>query len=342
MSIPSRGRMIMPWREGSFVPSTLFGFIWRTSGRHQPWIGAIAVVVLLLGTAPLEIQRRVINDAFKRSSLQQIALLVLVYVLIVLVLGLLKLGLNLYRNWVSERAVRALRNAVFAGTGGRSGDQEQIEGVQLSVILEEAEPVGGFVGASLTQPLQQAGLLASVTGYLIYLQPWMALIIAAVLIPQMAFVAPIQAAINQRVMQRIGVLRDMSRGIVSAAGAIDPDESQHGRISEVFGLNMSIYRLKFTMNFLTNLTAHLGTAAVLGLGGYFVIAGQTEVGTVVAFLSGLGQILDPWDELVTWYRDMRATQVKYGLLQKASQMGALAWVPQLDENCLVAAGLRSQ
>jgi hypothetical protein len=39
---------------------------------------------------------------------------------------------------------------------------------------------------------------------------------------------------------------------------------------------------------------------------------------------------------------MRASQVKYGLLQKASQMGALAWVPQLDENCLVAAGLRSQ
>jgi ABC-type bacteriocin/lantibiotic exporter with double-glycine peptidase domain len=100
---------------------------------------------------------------------------------------------------------------------------------------------------------------------------------------------------------------------------------------------MSIYRLKFTMNFLTNLTVHLGTAAVLGLGGYFVIVGQTEVGTVVAFLSGLSQVLDPWDELVTWYRDMRATQVKYGLLQKASQIGALDWLPALDKAPRLAA-----
>jgi ABC-type multidrug transport system fused ATPase/permease subunit len=316
------------------VPASLFGFVWRISGRHQPWLAAVTVLVFLLGTVPLEIQRRIVNDAFKQSSIEQIVTLVIVYVLVILALGLLKLGLNLYRNWVSESAVRTLRNAVFCRPPGPSSERKWVEGVQLSVILEEAEPVGGFVGASLSQPLQQAGLLITVTAYLIYLQPWMALIIAGVLIPQIIVVATLQAAVNRRVSRRIGVLREMSRGIVTAEGAIDLDHSQHDRIGTVFGLNMSIYKLKFVMNFLTNLTAHLGTAAVLGLGGYLVVVGQTEVGTVVAFLSGLRQVLDPWDELVTWYRDMRATQIKYALLQAASEIGAMAWQPTSDEQAV--------
>jgi hypothetical protein len=63
--------------EDRAVPPSLFGFVWRISGRHQPWIAAVAVLVFLLGTAPLEIQRRLVNDAFRRSSLDGIVVLVL-------------------------------------------------------------------------------------------------------------------------------------------------------------------------------------------------------------------------------------------------------------------------
>jgi hypothetical protein len=46
----------------------------------------------------------------------------------------------------------------------------------MSIILTEAEPVGGFVGVSLSEPLMQAGTLATVFVYMIVLQPWMALL----------------------------------------------------------------------------------------------------------------------------------------------------------------------
>ena len=60
-----------------------------------------------------------------------------------------------------------------------------------------------------------------------------------------------------------------------------------------------------------NLMHHLGICAILVLGGYWIIQGRTEVGTVVAFLSGLTQLNDPWGDLVNWYRDLRVTQTKY-------------------------------
>ena len=65
---------------------------------------------------------------------------------------------------------------------------------------------------------------------------------------------------------------------------------------------------------------HLGLAAILALGGYYVVTGKTEIGTVVAFVSGLAQVNDPWGDLVNWYRDLKVTQTKYDLIVRALTM----------------------
>lgn len=71
------------------------------------------------------------------------------------------------------------------------------------------------------------------------------------------------------------------------------------------------------MNFLMNLTHHAGVAAALGIGGWFALSGRIEVGTVVAFISGLAKVNDPWGDLVNWFRDMTVTLVKYRLIAGA-------------------------
>jgi len=48
-----------------------------------------------------------------------------------------------------------------------------------------------------------------------------------------------------------------------------------------------------------------------GVGGWYVINGETEVGTVVAFVSGLNNVHDPWGGLVNWYEDMMVTRARY-------------------------------
>ena len=42
-----------------------------------------------------------------------------------------------------------------------------------------------------------------------------------------------------------------------------------------------------------------------------------EVGGIVAFISGIGKLADPWGDLVNWFRDVNLNQVKYRLMRDA-------------------------
>ena len=58
------------------------------------------------------------------------------------------------------------------------------------------------------------------------------------------------------------------------------------------------------MNFLMNLLYTLGVIGILAVGGWLLLQGRTEVGTIVAFISGLGRMNGPWGELVNYFRDL--------------------------------------
>jgi ABC-type multidrug transport system fused ATPase/permease subunit len=295
------------------VPMTLWGFVRHSSGWHQLWLLVISTLVFLASTAPLEVQRRLVNEATNGDSYRPIILLALTYAGLALVEGVLKLAMNMYRAWISEHAVRSLRRSVQALLDGRTPREAgETQGVGVSMILAEAEPIGGFVGSSVSEPLLQAGILMSVLAYMIYLQPLMALVAVAVFSPQIALVPFVQRAINTRVRSRIRTLRRVS--IAVTGGAVDDPLEQRRRINKVLRLNLSIFRLKFSLNFLMNLLTHWGTAGILALGGWYVVNGETEIGTVVAFVSGLAKITDPWRDLINWYREMNVTRTKYVLL----------------------------
>jgi ABC-type bacteriocin/lantibiotic exporter with double-glycine peptidase domain len=89
------------------------------------------------------------------------------------------------------------------------------------------------------------------------------------------------------------------------------------RFAEIFQLNLGIFKLKYSMKFLMNLTQNFGKVIMLGVGGWYVIDGQTDVGTVVAFISGLRNITDPWGDLVNWYQDMMVNSAKYRIFVSA-------------------------
>lgn len=64
----------------------------------------------------------------------------------------------------------------------------QPEGTAASMVLSEVEPIGGFAGISISEPLLQAGVLVSVFGYLFFLEPRMALLCGLAFSPQLVFV----------------------------------------------------------------------------------------------------------------------------------------------------------
>jgi ABC-type multidrug transport system fused ATPase/permease subunit len=307
------------------LPKTIMGYVLRTSGRHQIGLAVLAVAVFGLTSVPLEIQRRIVNDAIKSGATMTIVWLALAYIGVALLEQTLKLVLNVYRGWVSENAVRvlrrtlresglhevALRHAARKDEGGTDrGDDSEI-GMHAAMAVSEAEPIGGFVGLAISEPLLQIGILASVIGYMAVLEPWTLVLCAGFLLPQMLFVPLMQGAINRRAAERVQTLRGVGGDIVSTGV---PEEKG---IERVFELNMGIYKLKFSMNLAMNLMYHAAVATALGVGGLLVVHHHIQVGTVVAVVSGLGKLNDPWGDLVSWGRELSVDAVKYRLFADA-------------------------
>ena len=314
------------------LPPEMSRYIRDTTALHQLCLVALTVVVFLIEVVPLELQRRIVNDAVKHRDFQMIVLLCAAYAGVSLVHGASKLSLNLYRGWIAQRATRDLRKRVRALEGGAQQRSETKDsetkdsetkdsetrdrGVEISMIVAEAEPIGSFVAEAVSEPLLQGGILASVLAYMVHIDLVMTLIVGALYLPQFLFVPLMQGAINRRTQSAISLLRGLSSSLT------DPTSAKSGgsqtrddeAIDRVFSLNMGVFKLKFSMNFLMNLSTHLQIIAALLYGGWLVINSHLEIGGVVAFISGISRLTDPWGDLVNYFRDISVTNVKYHLL----------------------------
>jgi ABC-type bacteriocin/lantibiotic exporter with double-glycine peptidase domain len=278
----------------------------------------LTVAVFLIEVVPLELQRRIVNDAVKHRDFHLIVNLCTVYVGVALVHGSAKLALNIYRAWMGQSVTRDLRQRIQAIEIIDALSAEE-GGAEVSMVIAESEPVGQFIAEAVSEPLLQVGILASVIAYMVHLDPIMTLIAGAIFVPQLLFVPALQGTINKRAKDAITALRKLSSYILAATLGGDPSLGRKSGvkrtiIDHVFSLNMSVSELKYVMNFLMNFCTHLQIIAALLYGGWLVRNNELEVGGVVAFLSGLSRLTDPWGDLVNYFRDASVTRMKYLLL----------------------------
>ena len=300
------------------MPSTIIGYAFCRTGKHQAGLAVLSIAVFLLSAVPLELQRRIVNTIVDHGTFATILWLAATYAGVALTEQSLKLALNVYRGWVAEASVRSLR--ITAGDTAEAARETTAAdaGVEIAVILEEVEPIGGFTGISVSEPLLQGGILVSVLGYMLYLDLGLTLLVLVFFLPQLVFVPLIQAAINRRAQARILTKRGLSGDIVKAAGGANGSwEWATAPIAHVFALNMGIYKLKYTMNLLMNVMHHSVVAVAFGVGGWLALEGRIEVGTVVAIVGGIAKLNDPWGDLVNWGRELSVVEVKYRLFVDA-------------------------
>jgi ABC-type bacteriocin/lantibiotic exporter with double-glycine peptidase domain len=306
--------------DGKTLVKDLYRYIWSTSSRSQIYLSTLSIAVFLLELAPLELQRRIVNGAVEQRGLKLVLMLCLVYVGVAVLHGALKLVMSVYRGSVMEAANQRLRMQIDPTGGARSDDAYTEKGVKVSIVVSEVEAVGGFVGSSFCDPLLNAGILVSVFGYMLVVQPSMAMVALAIFLPQLLFIPFLQNAINLRTKHRIKKLRAMSVDIVNdeAAGEeATTKQTFRQRIGDVYELNMEIYVRKYGMNFLMNLIYTLGVIGILAVGGWLLLEGKTEVGTIVAFISGLSRMNGPWGELVNYFRDLTNAGLKFRMIATA-------------------------
>ena len=297
-------------RQRGRLPATLYRYVWRVSGRQQVTLILLTLLILPLSLAPLELQRRIVDDAIVRGDVRLLLYLSGIYLAVVLLHGVFKFVRSVYEGRIGEGAIRTLRLRLARHRAG-AGEADR-GGRAVSMIAAEAEELGSFIGESISFPLLQAGTLLSAAVYMLVVEPQVALVAFALFLPSILMAPWIQGRINQLVERRTLLLRELGAEIAER-GASDGGSL----IDRIYGARMRIQVLKYVFKFVHNLVGSLGPVGVLLFGGWMVIRGQTEIGVVVAFISGYEKIVDPARELLNFYRRMAQTRVQYRMIAEA-------------------------
>jgi ABC-type multidrug transport system fused ATPase/permease subunit len=326
-------------RTGDDTPAhSLYGYVWRISGWHQAWLSVLAALVAGLSMAPLELQRRIVNNAIGGEDLRLLGLLAALYLAVVLLQTGLKYLLRVGQGWVSESSIRYTRRHLLkihqkhrsghdgnkeAGDAAGRADQGRDEGGRaVSILGAEVEQLGGFVGEAVAEPLVSGGMMLAILGYMFVVEPFLAAACLVFFVPQAIGVPIIQRLVNRFVERRIGLLRDFGEqvALAGAARSVQPDsgrEAEHdAKLDAIYGNRIRIYLWKFASKSLVNFFNGLAPVTALVIGGYLVIIGETSLGVVVAFISGFQRLADPLRELIAFYRLAAQSRVRHDAIAR--------------------------
>jgi ABC-type bacteriocin/lantibiotic exporter with double-glycine peptidase domain len=298
----------------------LYRYVWRVTRAGQLRICVMTAVVVPLSAVPLELQRRIIDEALHDRSLRLLLLLGAAYLAVVVGSNIFKYGLNMTKGRVLETVARDLRYRIVAGTDTMPRPID--EGTVISMASAETEDIAGFASESLSVPLLQVGTILSVIGYLAWVEPLIAALAVVLYLPQALVVPYVQHAINRLIRRRTWLVRKLGRNAVDVGRTTNLTERERHRradtlIEGIFETRMNIYLRKFFLTLFGNVLDALGPLMVLVVGGYMVIEGQTEISTLVVFISGLQKVARPWDELINFYRTASNARIAYGLMAEA-------------------------
>lgn len=296
---------------------TLSRFVWRASGAHQFYVGSIAIAVALLNFAPIDLQRRIVDVAIANRDVGTLAFLGALYLGIIVSQAGLKYVLLVYQGWVGESAVKLSRDQLAAVAVERPSHENGSSGQTVNVIGREIDGVGGFVGVSISEFVVNLTFLVVILAYMLYIQPLIALISLVFLIPQIVLALYMQNELNILVERQVGLVRQLGDEAVGQAGSNSKvSRRKFPTIGAIFENRLRFYFLKYGLKTLLNLANAIGPLMVLVVGGWMVIQGQTTIGTVVAFISGLERLSSPLRDLLNFYREFQQAKVQYEMIAK--------------------------
>lgn len=324
------------------MPQSVYRYIFRYSKWQQVVVIILTLTLLPLAPVPLELQRRLLDDAVANKDVDLLIWLAMLYVAALLVASGLKLAMRIQRELISARIVHALRRSVYYHIytvtppsllkASAAGDDVVDEGAVVSMLSSEVEKLGGFAGAAISGPLLQVGTLFVVLGYMFFIEPLVASIALALYSPQFIIVPIFQARLNRLAGEKAITVRALGNYIVDNAEPDllnkPPPEGFTTLTDRILRLRTRFLMTKNIMKTLNNLLISLGPFGVISYGGYLVIQGQAEVGVILAFVSGLERLGGPIRELIGSYGSITDARMRYRILLDSFPMGMDPEVPE--------------
>ncbi len=336
----------------------LFSYIWRHSRPEQVVILLLVVLAQVFYFLSLTVPKDIVNngiqgnafkhtktipflvweldlsavlpgkvirffDGFQVDQLQYLFVMSFVFLGAVIVNGQFKKTINTQKGRMGERMLRRMRYELydrilrFPPAHFRKVKQAEL----ATMIKDEVEPLGGFIGDAYVQPMFLGGQALTAIIF-IMLQNWMLGIIVIVLLAvQMAIIPrlrkPVLALGRQRQLsarQLAGRIAETADGVheIHIHGAANYERADIAeRLGTIFKIRFDLYQKKFVAKFWNNFLSQATPFAIYLVGGYFAITGHMDVGAVVGVLLAYKDLPSPIKELIDWDQQRQDVQIKY-------------------------------
>ena len=257
------------------------------------------------------------------DRLQALYVLSGLFLALVIVNGAFKYYLNTYKGRLGERMLRRMRYE-FVEVVLRFPIMRfrQLRSPEVaSMIKDELEPIGGFIGDAVVQPVYlMSQVITSIV--FIFVQSFTLGMVAmgvmgiqVVLIPRMRrrlLVLGRQRQLTAR--QFAGRVGEIVEGIASVH-TNDTSNFERAGVSEelgrIFLIRFDIYQWKFLVKFLNNFLSQVTPFIFYLFGGYFAITGQLDIGQLVAVINAYKELPSPLKDLIDWDQTRLDVTVKY-------------------------------
>jgi putative ABC transport system ATP-binding protein len=337
----------------------LFGFILRHSKREQLLILPLVIASMLIYFSMLDLPKAIINEAiqgkrfpepttavaflkihltlpaflggdtlrlFDGFALQQLPYLFALtfsFLALIVVNGGLKFQINTMKGWLGERMLRRLRYALFDHILRFPLSRfRRMKSAELSTMIkDEVEPLGGFVGESLIAPTFYALEALTAMFFIMYQHVYLGLIALAVVVAQAVIIPRLRRRLLVLSKERQLSARQLAGRIAEVAdGATEVhanDTSNYeraeisSRLGRIFRIRFELFQRKFMIKFLNNFLSQLAPFLFYLVGGYLVIKGSLDIGTLVAVIAAYKDLPSPIKELIDWDQQRLDVQIKY-------------------------------
>ncbi len=293
----------------------LYSAIWRASAGRQILLILLSVALAALAAVPLEFQRAIVNHLTSLDvGAERLVYLGLGMMGVILLSLALKWVLGYRAGTLGEDMIRLIRQRLLWRSSDINETGESVrKGTMTTAISAEAEELGKFAGGAFSDPVVQIGTLISVIGYISSTQPGLGLIAFSMIVPQIIIVLVSQRKVNVFVAERVRILRSATDQLTTEdLDAVEQDIN--ALFDDIYETRKRMFLWKLSAKFLLSVINGAGTVGILMLGGWLVLEGKTDVGTVVAATSGLGRIQGPTAFLIAFYRQVSANRIKYELM----------------------------
>ena len=305
------------------VKRSLFSWVFAGNVKLQITLLFIIVVMVFARVVPLEMQKRIVNEAINLRNIDLLFMYCGIYLVAVIFFSALKYLTNVIQTLITQRTTARMRKELYHHilTLPLGFFRNTQPGSVVNSLVSELTMPGNFAGMAITSPVTNVLTLLAFAVYLFFLNPLLAAVSLSIY-PIVVFLVPVlQKGVNRANKKRVDAARQLSSRIAESItgiheihgnGAYSIENRKYDSLVDrllKIRIVWSLYR--FAVKTSNSFFVSLGPFIVFILGGYLTIKGQLELGALVAFLSAQEKLYDPWKELIEFYQVYQDGSVTY-------------------------------